>query len=121
MLAANEFLLAGPRTANCSVAAIAAQLGVSAELAAREYASAVDAVSGEVAPGGDFTVNAEGAMNDMKVRQAFAGFGGLPAGFDFAGALEPGPGKLIDYSVRDAAVRLYEENRAMLRGNCSNV
>jgi len=122
MLAANEFLLT-PKNANCSIAAIAAiaaQLGVTGELAAREYASAVDAVSGEVSPPtGNFTVNKEGTTNDVNVRKAFGGFTGLSANYDFAAALEPGAGKLIDYSVRDAAVRLYEENRAVLGGNCS--
>lgn len=118
MLAANRFLHE-PRNANCSISAIAAQLGVSEDVAAQEYASVTNSVSGEVSPGGNFTVNLEGALNDVTVREDFDGFSGLPAGFDFANALDPGEGRLIDYSVRDAAVRLYEETKAAWSGNCS--
>ncbi|KAJ4410238.1 hypothetical protein N0V82_009321 [Gnomoniopsis sp. IMI 355080] len=118
MLAANRFLHE-PLSANCSISAIAAQLGVSEDVAAQDYASATNLVSGEVSLGGNFTINLEGALNDVRVREIFDGFSGLPAGFDFAGALQPGEGQLVDYLVRDAAVRLYEENRAAWSGNCS--
>lgn len=111
MLAANKFLH-DPLNSNRSISAIATQLGVSGDVAAEEYASATNPVSGEVSPGGNFTVDQDGAMNDVRVREEFDGFDGLPVGFDFASALEPGKGKLIDYSVRDAAVRLYEGNKA---------
>lgn len=117
MLAANTFLQ-DPGNANCSISAIAAQLGVSEDVAANEYAAVTNSASGEVSPGGNFTINQEGAMNDVQVRQDFDGFSGLPAGFDFEGALEPGKGNLIDYSIRDAAVRLYEKNKATWSGNC---
>lgn len=119
ILAANTFLH-DPSNVECSTAAIAAQLGVDRELATLEYASATSAVSGEVSPGGNFTVNQEGAMNVVGVKGDFAGFSGLSVGFDFASALEPGPGKLIDYTVRDAAVRLYEESITRKSGSCSS-
>lgn len=118
MLAAKTFLN-DPRNADCPTAAIARQLGIGAELAAQEYASVTNAGSGEVSPGGDFTVKQEGALNDVDVRREFGGIAGLPGDFDFVAALEPGTGRLIDSSVRDAAVRLLEENRAAFMANCS--
>lgn len=118
MLAANVFLQ-DPANAKCSIGAIAAQLGVEEDVATQEYAAATNLVSGEVSPDGNFTVNQEGALNDVKVRKEFAGFSALAAGFDYTAALEPGTGKLIDYSVRDAAAKLYSENKAILSGNCS--
>ncbi|POS81603.1 hypothetical protein DHEL01_v200041 [Diaporthe helianthi] len=103
MFAANRFL-ANPANARCSVKAIANQLGVGLDVARKEYASVTNRVSGEVSPGGDFTFNKQGLLNDVMVRSTFGGFSSLPAAFDFAQALWPGKGKLIDYSIRDAAV-----------------
>ncbi|KAB5513512.1 hypothetical protein GE09DRAFT_980680 [Coniochaeta sp. 2T2.1] len=114
MYAAN-MLLQNPRAKACSIRAIAAQLGVARSVAASEYASATDPLTGEVS-GGNFTVNPAGIMNDVLVRQEFGGFV-VPAGFDFAGALVPGAGQLIDYSIRDAAVALYY--RQPVTGNCT--
>ncbi|VDB97469.1 unnamed protein product [Peniophora sp. CBMAI 1063] len=105
MHSANEFLL-DPSNKACSVRAIALQLEVTQDIAEREYASATDTLTGEVAPGGNFTVTMEGIENDVMVRQMFNGFGGAPEGFNFTAALEPGSGKLIDYSVRDAALQI---------------
>lgn len=116
MYAANKLLL-NTKAKPCAINAIAAQLKVSKAVASSEYASVVDAVTGEVSPGGDFTVNPTGIMNDVLVRQSFGGFGGVAAGFDFAAALVPGPGQLIDYSIRDAAVALYESRP--VTGNCT--
>lgn len=118
MYAANMYLL-DPRNAHCAINAIASELGVTADVAALEYASATNTVSGEISPGGNFTVNQEGIMNDVQVRREFGGFGNVPAGFDFAEALVPGAGKLIDYSVRDAAVEFFNSNGTVLVGNCS--
>lgn len=120
MLAAKTFLN-DPRNADCPTAAIARQLGIGAELAAQEYASVTNAGSGEVSPGGDFTVNQERALNDVDMRRGFGGIAGLPGDlgdFDFVAALESGTGRLIDSSVRDAAVRLLK-NRAAFMANCS--
>lgn len=118
MLAANVYLN-DPSNANCSIKAIAQQLNVTQELAAQEYESVTNSISGEVSPGGNFTVNQLGASNDVSVRKQFGGFSGLPEDFDFAAALEPGEGKLIDYSVLGTAIRLYEEQRTILSANCS--
>ncbi|KAB5513291.1 hypothetical protein GE09DRAFT_981037 [Coniochaeta sp. 2T2.1] len=98
---------ANMRAKACSIRAIAAQLGVAISVAASEYASATGPLTGEVS-GGNFTVNPAGIMNDVLVRQELGGFV-VPAGFDFAGALVPGAGRLIDYSIRDAAVALYNQ------------
>jgi hypothetical protein len=116
MYAANMLLL-NPRAKPCSIQAIAAQLGVSKAVASSEYASAINPLTGEVSPGGKFTVDPTAIMNDVLVRQGFGGFGGAPTGFNFAAALIPGPGQLIDYSIRDAAVALY--NRHPISGNCT--
>jgi hypothetical protein len=116
MYAANMLLL-NPRAKPCSIQAIAAQLGVSKAVASSEYASVIDPVTGEVSPDGKFGVDPTGIMNDVQVRLEFGGFGGVPTGFNFAAALVPGPGQLIDYSIRDAAVALY--NRHPATGNCT--
>ncbi|KAI0752506.1 hypothetical protein C8Q80DRAFT_1267051 [Daedaleopsis nitida] len=118
MLAANRFLL-DPANANCAIGAIANELGVSMDVAALEYASATNSLTGEISPDGDFTVSQEGIMNDVVVRLDESGFSGLPEGFNFTEALEPGSGKLIDYSVRDAALKFLEDNMATLTGNCT--
>ncbi len=109
MYAASTFLL-NPAHKSCSIAAIAAELGVSTAVATAEYASAVDSVTGEVSPPlNDFTINSTGIMNDVQVRQKFGGFPSVAANFDFASALVPGStSQLINYSVRDAAVAAYK-------------
>jgi hypothetical protein len=116
MYAASQFLL-NPKLKKCSIDAIAAQLGVSHDVAADEYASVINKVSGEVSPGNDFTVNPEAIMNDVLVRKRFGGFGGVSSAFDFAAALLPGRGQLIDYSVRDAAVK--QQKNHPLIGKCT--
>lgn len=116
MYAANRFLLK-PKNTNCAINAIATQLGISSDIAEAEYASVIDEMTGEVSPGGNFTVNREGIMNVVEVRKELGGFGGVAEDFDFAEALQPGPGKLIDYSVRDAAVALYASKP--LISNCT--
>ncbi|KKY36998.1 putative pe_pgrs family protein [Diaporthe ampelina] len=64
MYAANQYLL-NPANAECSVKAIATQLSVSLNVARQEYTSVTDPVSGEISPGGDFTFNEEGLLNDV--------------------------------------------------------
>lgn len=117
MYGANRFLQ-NSNNAACSINAIAAQLGVSHDIATTEYASVINRVTGEVSPGGNFTVNQEGILNDFKIRQKFGGFANLPADFDVSAALTPGYGKLIDYVLRDAAVALYKWKP--YHGNCSS-
>jgi hypothetical protein len=117
MYAAAQFLL---NTANkgCSVQAIAAELGVSQTIADSEYASVLNALTGEVSPSmNNFTINQVGIWNDIQIRQEFGGFASVPSNFNFAAALIPGTGQLIDYSVRDAAVAAF--NSHPLLGNCA--
>ncbi|KAA1467258.1 hypothetical protein DENSPDRAFT_792409 [Dentipellis sp. KUC8613] len=104
LLAANQFL-ADPANQDCSTLAIAAELGLPQDLAALEYASAINPVSGEISQA-NFTVNRQGLLNVITTRMLSGGFAGAGPGFDFADAIVPGDGKLIDYRVRDAAVEI---------------
>jgi hypothetical protein len=116
MYAANKFLL-NPRNKRCSIQALVKQLGVSQNVAAQEYASAVNWLSGEVSPPrNDFSVSQTGIMNDVQVRLQFGGFS-TPADFNFTAALVPGKGNLIDYSVRNVAIAQYLKHP--LKGNCT--
>lgn len=116
MHAANKFLL-NPKNKACSIQALSKQLGVSQAIAAQEYASATNPVSGEISPPlNDFTVNQTGIMNDVDIRNKFGGFT-VASDFNFTEALVPGTGKLIDYSVKIAAVAEY--NKHPLNGNCT--
>jgi hypothetical protein len=116
MYAANKALL-DPRYKSCAIQAIQEELSVSQAVAAQEYAEATSALTGEVSPGGDFTVNPTGISNDVLVRSEFGGFASAPANFNFTQALVPGPGQLIDYAVRDAAVASVQ--RHPIHGNCT--
>ena len=107
--AANQYL-ADLSHVNCSVDAIARQLNVSMDVAALEYEAAQNPVSGEISPGSNFTVDRQGLLNVIDVRSQFGGFSIVPAGFNYAEAIEPGPGKLLDYRVRDAAVALAQSS-----------
>jgi hypothetical protein len=103
MYAANLFLQ-NPNNKHCATSLIAKQLQVSTAAAQLEYAAATDPHTGEVSPGGDFTVSVPGLLNVISVRNEFGGFSGLPSNFNFLAAITPGPGKLIDYTIRNAAV-----------------
>ncbi len=103
MWAANLYLN-DSLTKECATKAIQAQLNVTAATAALEYAAATNSVTGEIS-GGIFEVNQLGLNNIIAVRQEFGGFS-VPAAFDFAAATAPGPGKLIDYSLRNEAFLL---------------
>ena len=107
--AANQYL-ADPAHVNYSVNAIARQLNISRDVAALEYQAATNPISGEVSPGSNFTVNRQGLLNVIDVRSQFGGFSGVPVEFNFAEAIIPGPGKLVDYSVRDAAIALVKSS-----------
>ncbi|KAL7956604.1 hypothetical protein V8C34DRAFT_326073 [Trichoderma compactum] len=116
MYAANKFLL-NPKNRPCSIQALVKHLGVSQAVATQEYASATNLLSGEVSPPlNNFTVNPTGILNDVDIRKQFGGFSG-PDTFNFAAALVPGVGKLIDYSVRNAAVAQFKKHP--LTGNCT--
>ncbi|KAH6651456.1 hypothetical protein BKA67DRAFT_537333 [Truncatella angustata] len=119
MYGANKFLRYSIN-AECSISAIAAQLGVSQDIAKTEYASVVDSFTGEVSPGGNFTVSEEGILNDFEIRQKFGGFANLAADFDVDEALTPGTGKLIDYALRDEAVALFLDSPYYGNCTCSN-
>lgn len=103
MYAANLYLQ-NPLNKHCATSLIAKQLQVSTEVAQLEYAAATDPQTGEISPGGAFTVNRSGLLNVIEVRDEFGGFSGLPSNYNFAAAIAPGPGKLIDYTIRNAAV-----------------
>ena len=104
MYSANQFL-ANPAQKNCSITAIANQLNVSVATATSAYNSATDPLTGETSsPGGNFTVSRQGLLNIIDVRSQFEGFASVPVGFNFAEAILPGVGQLIDYSVLNEAL-----------------
>jgi hypothetical protein len=103
MYAANLYLC-NPTKKTCSMRAIGKQLNVSAAVAQLEYNAATAADTGEVSPGGTFTVSQTGLQNVVAVREEFNGFSSLPSDYNFTAAIVPGEGKLIDYSIRDLAV-----------------
>ncbi|RDW59173.1 hypothetical protein BP5796_12097 [Coleophoma crateriformis] len=115
MYAGNLFLQ-DPTKKNCTLKSISRQLNVSSAVAQLEYIAATNNSSGEVSVGGNFTVNLQGALNIIGVRKEFGGFSSLSPDFNFTNALVPGHGKLIDYSIRDAAVKLLK--RDLLHTNC---
>ena len=105
MYAANKYL-ANSSNKKCSISAISKQLNVSTSVATSAYTSATDPITGETSsPGGNFTVNRQGLLNVIDVRSQFGGFSTVPVGFNYAEAIIPGKGKLIDYSVRDEALK----------------
>lgn len=104
MYSANQFLT-GSANQKASINAIAKQLNVSNAVAKSAYASATDPLNGETSsPGGNFTVNRQGLLNVIDVRSQFGGFSNVSTSFNYADAIVPGPGKLIDYSLRDEAL-----------------
>lgn len=119
MLEANQYLGDSKRK-SCAIDAISAQLNVSTAVATAEYAAATDPETGEVAlmQAGVFNVSRQGLLNVIDVRAQFGGFTGVPAGFNFADAIIPGPGKLIDYSLRDQAVKAAASGKVKIKGKC---
>lgn len=112
-IGASRFLA---NTANkaCAIRAIARDNDISNELAAQEYASATNAVSGETAQT-DFDVNKLGLLNVIDIRMLANGFTGTGSSFNFTQAIQPGPGMLLDLRVRDAALELVQEVKS---GRC---
>ena len=119
MLEANQYL-AVSKHKSCAIGAIAAQLNISTAVATAEYAAATDPETGETAlmQGGIFNVSRQGLLNVIDLRAQFGGFTGVPVGFNFADAIVPGPGKLIDYTLRDQAVQAAAEGKVKIKGNC---
>jgi hypothetical protein len=113
MYDANQYL-AKNATQTCSIEAIASQLNVSTAVATSAYHSAVDPLTGETSsPGGNFTVNRQGLLNVIDVRSQFGGFASVPAHFNYAQAIVPGAGKLIDYTLTEKAIaasKSYQSN-----------
>ena len=96
MYSANRYL---DSQSYCSIKAIAKQLNVSITVATSAYQSATNPMNGETYPRDVFAVNRQGLLNVIDVRNQFGGFNKSLQSFDFADAILPGPGKLIDYSV----------------------
>ncbi|KAG8527312.1 uncharacterized protein KY384_008056 [Bacidia gigantensis] len=71
------------------------------------YGYVTDPAVGEIATDqmGRFDVSRQGLLNVIDVRNQFGGFAGVAEGFDFVDAITPGPGKLIDYALRDRALK----------------
>ena len=89
------------------ISAIASTLNITTAVATAEYVAATDPLTGETSsPGRNFNVNRQGLLNVIDVRGQFNGFTGAGPTFNFASAIEPGTGKLIDYCVRDQAVAI---------------
>ena len=99
------------------MAAIARQLNVSTNVATQEYESATDPETGETASmqAGVFNVSRQGLLNVIDIRQLANGFVGAGTGFDFVDAIVPGPGKFIDYGIRDAALNLASRSGGRIR------
>ena len=102
MYAANLYLN-NFQNQKCAIKAIQTQLNVTSATAALEYVAATNLTSGEISPDKKFAVNQAGLNNIIAVRKEFGGFSVAP-NFNFTSATAPGPGKLIDYSLRDKAV-----------------
>ncbi|PSK40064.1 hypothetical protein B9Z65_8004 [Elsinoe australis] len=104
---ANRYL-ATPREKNrqCAVQAISKQLNITTAVAELEYTAATDLLSGEVSVGqqGNFTVDRIGLLNVLDVRTQFGGFGNVTSSLNFVDGIEPGVGKMIDYTVLGAAI-----------------
>lgn len=101
LLSANAFLTSN---ANCSISAIAADLNTSLSLARQQYIAATTPGIGETSSD-NFEVSRLALLNGIDLRaQVAGGFAGAGPDFDFADAIIPGPGKIIDDRVRDAAL-----------------
>ena len=79
--------------------------GYSEAAAEAVYGYATDPDVGETATQQNrkFDVTRQGLLNVIAIREQFDGFAGVPKGFNFVDAITPGPGKLVDYSLRDKA------------------
>lgn len=118
-LEANRYLL-NSKHKSCAINAIAAQLNISTAVASAEYTAAVEPATGEIATmqDGKFDVNRQGLLNVIDLRAQFGGFTGVPTGFDYADAIVPGPGNLIDYALRDQAVEAANSGKVKIPGKC---
>ena len=114
LLAASDFL-AKPANKECAVRAIARDNGISHALAESEYASALNPVSGETSQV-NFQASQLGLLNVIDIRMLVDGFAQAGPSFDFVEAIEPGPGLLLDFRIRDAALKLVKARKS---GACS--
>ncbi|KAF2219560.1 hypothetical protein BDZ85DRAFT_43639 [Elsinoe ampelina] len=104
---ANRYLASTEEGAkDCAVQAITNQLGITTAVAELEYAAATDPLSGEISTGqqGNLTVDRIGLLNVLDVRTQFGGFGNATNGFNFIDGITPGTGKMIDYTILEAAI-----------------
>lgn len=85
---------------------MAKQLNVSTAVAKAEYAAATAKDTGETVTNGTFAVNRQGLLNVIDVRGQFGGFAAAPADFNYAEAIVPGTGMLIDDEARLAAASM---------------
>ena len=74
----------------CSIGAIASRLNVSSALAGLEHATTTDVATGE----------AQDLLTVIDVREQFRGRN-VSQRSNYAAAIEPGAGRLFDYSVGD--------------------
>ena len=73
MYAANQYLNMAANE-RCAVQAIMQQLNISSAVAQAEYQAATNALSGEVSPGGNFSVDRIGLLDVIDIRARFGGF-----------------------------------------------
>ncbi|KAH8075850.1 hypothetical protein BXZ70DRAFT_711752 [Cristinia sonorae] len=107
LLGASRFL-GDPANKLCSIQAIATDNGFSDTVAEAAYLSATNSVSGETAQV-DFEPSRLGILNVVDVRMLSGGFAQAGLAFDFADALVPGDGLLLDLRVRDVALGLVQD------------
>ncbi|KAK3173644.1 hypothetical protein OEA41_006976 [Lepraria neglecta] len=117
MLEANQYL-ADTKHKYCTIEAIATQLNISSSVAEAEYAAATDPETGETAlmQEGVLNISRQSLLNAIDIRAQFGGFAGVPAGFEFAEAIVPGPSNLIDYTMRDQALKAVTDVK--IKGSC---
>ena len=112
MLEADAFV-ANYSNKNASVAALSKTLNISTVLASAEYDADTDPLTGSTTTlqGGVFNVSTQGIWNLISTRKQFGGWAAnVTEGFDFAGAVVPGKGHFIDYSVRNEALAMLMKN-----------
>lgn len=99
--------LADEKNKNCTVRVLAKQYNVTSDIAIAEYEAATDPATGESSfAQTNLAVSRQGLLNVIDVRGQFGGFAAINngAGFDFNAAIQPGSGKMIDYTIRDEVV-----------------
>ena len=105
LLRANRYL-AKPSNKKKVISLLQKSAGYTEAAAEAVYAYVTDPDVGETATeiGGVFNVTRQGLLNVIDTRTEFRGFASVAKDFNFVDAITPGPGKLIDYSLRDIAL-----------------